>query len=797
MFQYTSSYYIASSAADFERKADEAILGVKGALPRLQHNSEIVGLALAKELASIMGPLEPILYDLVRRSLKEGRDLLQAEVRIAEKVAALKDEVFGRHDLAHRLGSEISFPERGSGADGWLHFKMHTEFRLRGAYLKDGAAQRTIQENNRNIAGLGKDFLGNMQRNAVENLVPLYDEDVDGLPDAIKDELREHAGRYECAAPYAFLPADRLVTEGILIHCKNSSTRTLCLNAWHMTCLGEPHSSRKILLEILEHRSENARLLGKESHADLAASCMGTTAAQTTRFLLRYMEPLLQLFSRDMDAIAEYLAEQAQSGRLPVGLFSDDFLTDLMEAEANRLDPSGLDPADIEIAADIYFRDVYGYDREAVEQRLTVDSVIRLISIILEKELGYSLRRYDAHPRQFPYELFFQVVDEGERAVSVICFDLYRRPGKRGLAWMAGVPGRSDVIMNFVRPTSGDTHLTLREFIDLLHEFGHALMNAISKNGNPRALFTADVAYVEFPSTWFETMGRKHLRAILENLTPGAIGRLEFTMRLDALRYAYNGLNDQQLHSADPAGVMEGDVEDLLLWKSHTLGPFKQFAYLLRPYFAEGFGHLASLALLDYSGRYGLSYFGNMVRAVCCESQGVDMRAALEAGFLNPQDSIDSIVISKDFLPGHWRESAPRAQAAGGGVICAADRDAPRQRAIRFRRNWWSNGAPSGNTLRPFSEPITCLAGAIAGNQAPELPADGCAKAPDLVMEQNDCPAKNATSPSVRPKNNSTETAPLTDCNYIYRAHMNSAATGKHKDPSNQRPKNPPSLSNT
>ncbi len=105
----------------------------------------------------------------------------------------------------------------------------------------------------------------------------------------------------------------------------------------------------------------------------------------------------------------------------------------------------------------------------------------------------------------------FDVFDKDATQIAVFYADYYKRPNKRGGAWMNSMVGQSRLmgtkpviynVCNFTKPAPGQPALiTYSEMTTMFHEFGHALHGLFADQQYPILSGTNTARdFVEFPS---------------------------------------------------------------------------------------------------------------------------------------------------------------------------------------------------------------------------------------------------------------------------------------------------------
>ena len=162
-------------------------------------------------------------------------------------------------------------------------------------------------------------------------------------------------------------------------------------------------------------------------------------------------------------------------------------------------------------------KEKFQFSEEEVKPYFNVDSVQKN-GVFYAAHLVYGLsfkQRFDI-PVYHPDMKVFEVIDKNGKPIALFYSDLYRRPTKRGGAWMSafakqsGMRQQLPVIFNVLNcakaPEGQPTLLTWDEVTTLFHEFGHALHGILS-NCYYNTLSGTAVSrdFVEMPSQFNES----------------------------------------------------------------------------------------------------------------------------------------------------------------------------------------------------------------------------------------------------------------------------------------------------
>ena len=154
---------------------------------------------------------------------------------------------------------------------------------------------------------------------------------------------------------------------------------------------------------------------------------------------------------------------------------------------------------------------------DEVKPYFTVDSVLQNgVFYAANRVYGLSFKERTDIPTYHPDMRAFEVLDKDGSSLALFYVDYFRRPTKRGGAWMDGFQkqsrqwGQKPIIFNVCNnakaPEGQPSLLTWDEVTTMFHEFGHALHGMLS-NCQYNSLSGTSVArdFVEMPSQFNES----------------------------------------------------------------------------------------------------------------------------------------------------------------------------------------------------------------------------------------------------------------------------------------------------
>lgn len=448
--------------------------------------------------------------------------------------------------------------------------------------------RKKLQNNIKRLTKLSANFLYNI--NEYKDHILVTREELDGLPERYirglsKDKKTQ---KYKVSLEYPDMSP-------FMSKARNSQKRKE-LNDKSLKKGGQKNI--RLLNEIIDLRTKNARLLGYKTHADYI---LEPRMAKTRQNVLSFLETLMV--------------------KINVGLKKDmDALTKLKRAQTGN-STAKIKQYDIAYYSDQLRNNRYSIDTELVREYFPIGVVKKgmfeiyqkLFSVRFEKLKGYQLWHKDVE--------LYAVKDKG-RIVSYFALDPYPRDGKYGHACaMDIVKGRvcpdgdkyiapfSVMLVNFQKPTKGTPSLLSHGEVEVFfHEFGH-IMHMVLTRAKYMSQSGASTAldFVEAPSQMFENWiwdnkmlnilsehykTRKNLpQSLLENMLKAKFHLVYYS----TMRQLILALFDIKLHT--------GSTRDIPALYSRLVKKYVGITLFEGQLFPAGFGHLVG---------YDAGYYGYM-----------------------------------------------------------------------------------------------------------------------------------------------------------------------------------------
>ncbi len=283
----------------------------------------------------------------------------------------------------------------------------------------------------------------------------------------------------------------------VLNYCDNRALREEVYTA-NCTRASEqgPHAGQwdnsGLIVEILELRTELAKLLGFNNYAELS---LATKMAQSTESVVDFLQQL-----------AEQSLPQAEAEFREL----DDF------ARA-RGELTQLEAWDISYYSEKLRQERYQVSQEDIRPFLPADKALLGLFEVVRRLYGVEVREVASFDSYHPSVKLFELL-RGDDVVARFYLDLYARAHKRGGAWMDNCRVRRQsseglqipvayLVCNFTPPVDDKPALlTHTELTTLFHEFGHGLHHMLTRQTVAAVSGINGVAWdaVELPSQFLE-----------------------------------------------------------------------------------------------------------------------------------------------------------------------------------------------------------------------------------------------------------------------------------------------------
>lgn len=427
----------------------------------------------------------------------------------AHKTPAIADTEKKVMPLLTALDNEISFNQplfarikyvydneyaKLKGEDKRLTEEIYKGFVRSGALLSANDMNRMKQINSR-ISELQQQW-GNILPEATNNAVVWVDskEQLAGLSDADIAQCKKDAESRGSKAPYCVVIINT-TQQPILASLQNRELRRkVYMASIHRADATNPKfNTFPIVTEIAKLRAEKAKIMGYNTYADYS---LEKTMAKTTKNVDAFLQQLIKEYAPKADAETRSIEAYAQKTEGP------DFK---------------LQPYDRFYYSAKMKKELLNISDDEVKPYFNIDSVqVNGVFYAANRVYGLTFKQRKDIPTYHPDMKVFEVIDRNGRPIALFYSDFFRRPTKRGGAWMSAFAKQSrqrgqlpiiyNVCNNAKAPEGQPSLITWDEVCTMFHEFGHALHGILS-NCQYNTLSGTAVArdFVEMPSQFNES----------------------------------------------------------------------------------------------------------------------------------------------------------------------------------------------------------------------------------------------------------------------------------------------------
>ena len=421
-------------------------------------------------------------------------ELGEIEKKVQPMLTELENDISFNKPLFERIKQVYDKQhETLTGEDKKLLEETYKEFVRKGALLTDDKMER-MKAINLRISELQQKW-GDMLQEATNGAVVWVDkkEDLAGLTDADIEQCKKDAESRGGKAPYAIVIVNT-TQQPLLTSLDNRELRRKVYEASiHRSDGTGDYNTYSIVSEIAKLRAEKGELMGYTNYAEYS---LENTMAKTPENVYDFLKSLIAQYKPKADAetrAIEEFARQTEGGDFQLQPYDRFYYSAKMKKQQ-------LDVSDDEVKP--YFN---------------VDSVlINGVFYAANRAYGLTFKERTDIPLYHPDMKAFEVFDKEGKSKALFCCDYFRRPTKRGGAWMDGFAKQSrqynqlPIIFNVCNsakaPDGKPSLLTWDEVTTMFHEFGHALHGILSDCQYNRLSGTSVARdFVEMPSQFNES----------------------------------------------------------------------------------------------------------------------------------------------------------------------------------------------------------------------------------------------------------------------------------------------------
>lgn len=421
--------------------------------------------------------------------------IAETEKKVMPLLTNLDNEISFNQKLFERIKYVYDHEySKLKGEDQRLTEVIYKGFVRSGALLSADKMERMKQINAR-ISELQQAW-GNLLPEATNNAVVWVDskEQLAGLSDADIAQCKKDAESRGSKSEYCIVIINT-TQQPILASLQNRDLRRKVFEASiHRADATNPkYNTFPIVTELAKLRAEKGKLMGYNNYAEYS---LERTMAKNPTNVYNFLHQLIKDYSPKADAETQAIEQYAQKQE------GADF---------------HLQPYDRFYYSAKMKKEMLNISDDEVKPYFNVDSVqINGVFYAAQRVYGLTFKQRKDIPTYHPDMKVFEVIDKNGKPIALFYSDFFRRPTKRGGAWMSAFAKQSrqrgqlpiiyNVCNNAKAPEGQPSLITWDEVCTMFHEFGHALHGILS-NCQYNTLSGTAVArdFVEMPSQFNES----------------------------------------------------------------------------------------------------------------------------------------------------------------------------------------------------------------------------------------------------------------------------------------------------
>ena len=439
----------------------------------------------------LLDKVTSIFYGLV--SADKTTEIAETEKKVTPMLTELENDITFNKPLFQRIKYVYDHQYKSlKGEDKKLLEEIYKNFVRSGALLSDEKMER-MKEINLRIAQLQQQW-GDLLPSATNNSVVWVnnEEELAGLSEADIAQCKKDAESRGGKTPYCIVIINT-TQQPILASLDNCQLRKRVYEASiHRSDATRSFNTYPIVVEIAQLRAEKAKLMGYDNYASLS---LEKTMAKTPDQVYAFLKQLIQEYKPKADAETKAIEDYA---RKVTGADID------------------LQPYDRFYYSAKMKKETFNFSEDDVKPYFNIDSVlVNGVFYAANRVYGLQFKERKDIPVYHSDMKVWEVTDKDGKTLALFYNDYFRRPTKRGGAWMSSFAKQSglrqqtpliyNVCNNAKAPDGQPSLLTWDEVTTLFHEFGHALHGILS-NCKYNTLSGTAVArdFVEMPSQFNE-----------------------------------------------------------------------------------------------------------------------------------------------------------------------------------------------------------------------------------------------------------------------------------------------------
>ena len=482
--------------ADYLPAIEEGIRQQREAIDRIVKNGEtptFQNTILAyEESGLLLDRVTSIFFCLT--SADKTPEIAETEKKVMPLLTSLGNDISFNKQLFQRIKYVYDHEHATlKGEDKKLLEEIYKGFVRSGALL-DEAKMARMKAVNLRISDLQQQW-GTMLQQATNAAVVWVDkrEELSGLSEADIAQCKKDAESRGGKAPYCIVIVNT-TQQAILTNLDNRDLRRRVFEASvHRADGTRGFNTFDIVAEIARLRAEKAQLMGFKTYADYS---LEKTMAKTPEEVYSFLNQLIDAYTPKAEAETAAIEQYARR---------------TMGADFQ------LEPYDRFYYSAKMKKEQLQFSEDDVKVYFNVDSVQQNgVFYAANRVYGLTFKQRKDIPTYHPDMKVFEVKDRNGRTIALFYSDFFRRPTKRGGAWMSAFQKQSrqrnqipliyNVCNNAKAPDGQPSLLSWDEVTTMFHEFGHALHGILSDCQYNTLSGTAVARdFVEMPSQFNES----------------------------------------------------------------------------------------------------------------------------------------------------------------------------------------------------------------------------------------------------------------------------------------------------
>ncbi len=421
--------------------------------------------------------------------------IAETQKKVSPMLTELSNEISFNKQLFERIKYVYDNEyKKLKGEDQRLTEFIYKDFVRSGALLSEEKMERMKQINSR-LSELQQQW-SNLLPAATNAAVVWVNskEELAGLSDADIAQCQKDAESRGGKAPYSIVIVNT-TQQAILANLQNRDLRRRVYEASiHRADGTNPdYNTFPIVTEIAKLRAEKGQLMGYGNYADYS---LEKTMAKNSKNVDAFLQQLIKEYAPKAEAETRSIEEYARKTE------GKDFK---------------LQPYDRFYYSAKMKKEMLNITDDEVKPYFNIDSVqVNGVFYAAHRVYGLNFKQRKDIPTYHPDMKVFEVSDKDGKPLALFYSDYFRRPTKRGGAWMSSFAKQSKQrgqlpiiynVCNYAKAPDGQPSLvTWDEACTLFHEFGHALHGILSDCQYNTLSGTAVARdFVEMPSQFNES----------------------------------------------------------------------------------------------------------------------------------------------------------------------------------------------------------------------------------------------------------------------------------------------------